>query len=101
MRRALAIDEHSFGSDHPEVAIDLNNLAQLLKATNRLAAAEPLMHRMVGILLNFTRQTGHPHPHLQTVLRNYAGLLEEMGSSAAEIQQRLNELRAEYGLPLE
>ena len=43
MRRALAIDEHSFGPDHPNVATDLNNLAQLLKATNRLAEAEPLM----------------------------------------------------------
>ena len=27
MRRALAIDEQSYGADHPEVAIDLNNLA--------------------------------------------------------------------------
>ena len=41
-RRALAIDETSFGPDHPNVAIGLNNLAQLLQATNRLAEAEPL-----------------------------------------------------------
>ena len=34
MRRALAIDEKS-GTEHPNVARDLNNLAQLLKATNR------------------------------------------------------------------
>ena len=27
-RRALAIDEASFGPDHPEVATDLNNLAR-------------------------------------------------------------------------
>ncbi|MCP3971928.1 MAG: tetratricopeptide repeat protein, partial [Rhodobacteraceae bacterium] len=31
MRRALAIDETSFGSEHPEVAIRLNNLASLLQ----------------------------------------------------------------------
>ena len=37
MRRALAIDEKSFGADHPNVAITLNNLALLLQATNRLA----------------------------------------------------------------
>jgi hypothetical protein len=43
MRRALAIDETSYGSDHSQVAIRLNNLAQLLKATNRLAEAEPLI----------------------------------------------------------
>ncbi|MDA0591603.1 MAG: tetratricopeptide repeat protein, partial [Planctomycetota bacterium] len=38
-RRALAIDEQSFGTEHPEVATDLNNLAQLLQATNRLSEA--------------------------------------------------------------
>jgi uncharacterized protein HemY len=27
MRRALAIDEKSFGTEHPNVAIELNNLA--------------------------------------------------------------------------
>ena len=42
MRRALAIDEKSFGPDHPNVARDLNNLAALLQDTNRLAEAEPL-----------------------------------------------------------
>jgi hypothetical protein len=46
-RRALAIDEASFGSDHPEVAIDLNNLARLLQATNRLSDAESLSRRVV------------------------------------------------------
>jgi hypothetical protein len=49
MRRALAIDEASYGKDHPNVAIRLNNLAQLLKATNRLAEAEPLMRRALAI----------------------------------------------------
>ena len=29
-RRALAIDEKSYGPDHPDVARDLNNLAGLL-----------------------------------------------------------------------
>ena len=31
MVRALAITEASFGKDHPDVAIDLNNLAALLQ----------------------------------------------------------------------
>ena len=43
MRRALAIDEKSFGHDHPNVAIRLNNLAMLLRETNQLREAEPLM----------------------------------------------------------
>ena len=49
MRQALAIDEANFGPDHPNVAIRLNNLAQLLNATNRLSDAEPLMHRALAI----------------------------------------------------
>ncbi len=49
MRRALAIVETRYGAGHPLVAIRLNNLAQLLKATNRLSEAEPLMWRALGI----------------------------------------------------
>jgi tetratricopeptide (TPR) repeat protein len=48
-RRALAIDEQSYGIEHTIVAIRLNNLAQLLQATNRLAEAEPLMRRALAI----------------------------------------------------
>ena len=49
MRRALAIDEKSFGPEHPDVATSLNNLASLLSATNRLAEAEPLYRRALAI----------------------------------------------------
>lgn len=64
MRRALAIDEQSFGPEHPEVATNLNNLAQLLQDTNRLAEAEPLMRRALDI---FTASLGDEHPHTITV----------------------------------
>ncbi len=49
LRRALAIEEQSYGAEHPNVAIRLNNLAALLQATNRLAEAEPLMRRALAI----------------------------------------------------
>ena len=49
MRRALEIDEASFGEHHPTVAIRLNNLATLLKHTNRIGEAEPLMRRALEI----------------------------------------------------
>ena len=48
-RRAMAIDEKSYGPDDPNVAIRLNNLAHLLQATNRLGEAEPLMRRALAI----------------------------------------------------
>lgn len=46
-RRALAIDEQSYGLDHPHVAIDLNGLATLLEKSNRLAEPEPLCRRAI------------------------------------------------------
>lgn len=85
-RRALAITEKSYGPDHPDVAICLNNLAGLLRATNRLAEAEPPMRRHVAIFVEFTRRTGHPHPHLKAAFNNYAGVLADMGKSKKEIE---------------
>ncbi len=95
MQRALKIDEASLGKDHPNVAIRLNNLAQLYQATNRLKEAEPLMERHLVIFLQFTRRTGHPHPHLQDAINNYSALLMEMGHSQAQVAARLNRLAPE------
>ncbi|MBE9572185.1 MAG: tetratricopeptide repeat protein, partial [Proteobacteria bacterium] len=100
MRRALEIDEQSYGKDHPSVAIRLNNLALLLQATNRLDEAEPLSRRMVEILLQFTSETGHSHPHLQAAVNNYTGLLQTMGRSAEEIQAALDKLGRRFGVDL-
>jgi tetratricopeptide (TPR) repeat protein len=72
MRRALAIDEQSYGQDHPNVAIRLNNLGQLLQVTNRLAEAEPLMRRALVI----DEQTyGPDHSNVAIRLNNLASLL--------------------------
>jgi len=95
MQRALKIDEASFGKDHPKVAIHLNNLAQLYKATNRLKETEPLMERHLVIFLQFTRRTGHPHPHLQAAIENYRRLFMQMGHSEAEVAARLKRLAPE------
>ena len=86
MRRALEIDEASYGPQHPTVARDLNNLASLLQATNRLAEAEPLMRRALGI---FVPSLGLEHPNSQTVRGNYSGLLQDLKLPEAEIQQRV------------
>jgi tetratricopeptide (TPR) repeat protein len=94
-RRALAIDERSVGPDHPEVAICLSNLALLLKATNRLAEAEPLSQRAVAIFVEFTRRTGHEHPHLRVALANHRHILKALGHSDPDIQTQLDRLKAE------
>ena len=69
-RRALAIDEKSFGPEHPKVAIRLNNLAGLLRDANRLAEAEPLYRQVLRILAEFGHRTGHEHPHFRTAIEN-------------------------------
>ena len=86
MRRALAINEASYGPDHHVVARDLNNLALLLQATNRLAEAEPLMARSFAV---FKKSLGLEHPNTQSVRDNYITLLQSMGLSEPEIQAKL------------
>jgi tetratricopeptide (TPR) repeat protein len=98
IRRALAIDEASFAPGHPEIATDLNNLARLLQATDRPAEAEPLMHQAVRIFFDFTRRTGHEHPHLRMAIENYGQLLLRMGLSRTEAWTRICELGREFGL---
>jgi hypothetical protein len=72
-RDALAIDELHFGSDSPEVAVRLNNLAQTLKDTNRLSEAEPLMRRALAI---DEQSYGPDHPMVAIRLNNLAQLLK-------------------------
>ncbi|MGB0084687.1 MAG: FxSxx-COOH system tetratricopeptide repeat protein, partial [Rhodomicrobiaceae bacterium] len=79
MRRALGIDQAAYGPDHPRVAIDLNNLAQLLQDTGRLAEAEPLMRRALGI---DEAAYGPDHPRVAIRLNNLAGLLRDTGRFA-------------------
>jgi tetratricopeptide (TPR) repeat protein len=73
LRRALQIDEDSYGQDHPAVARDLNNLAVLLQNNNRLAEAEPMYRRALQI---DEASYGQNHPHVARDLNNLAGLLQ-------------------------
>jgi tetratricopeptide (TPR) repeat protein len=79
-RRALALDERSYGPDHPYVARDLNNLGYLLRKTNRLAEAEPLTRRALAI---FENTFGPDDPNLATIFSNLAGLLKDMNRLTA------------------
>ena len=71
-RRALEIFEAVYGPDHPTVATGLNNLALLLKGTNRLDEAEPLYRRCIEI---WESSLGADHPNIASGLNNLAGLL--------------------------
>ncbi|MGC1295090.1 MAG: tetratricopeptide repeat protein, partial [Alloacidobacterium sp.] len=73
-RRALAIDEKALGPNHPTVALDLNNLAMLLKEDKNYAAAEPLYRRALAI---DEKALGPDHPMTKTIRNNLAVLLDQ------------------------
>jgi tetratricopeptide (TPR) repeat protein len=86
LRRALAIDERSYGAEHPSVATALSNLAQLLQDSNRLAEAEPLMRRALAI---DEQSYGVEHPRVAIDLNNLAQLLQ----AKAETEEHDSESR--------
>ena len=65
--------------EHPEVAICLNNLAELLRVTNRPAEAEPLIRRALAI---DEASLGLDHPNVAIRLNNFAILLRTTGRLA-------------------
>ena len=73
LRRALQTTEQHFGASDPKTAITLNNLAQVLDATYRLAEAESLMRRGLAIE---EQSRGPDHPLVANQLNNLAQLLK-------------------------
>ena len=55
------------------------------------------MRRVVEIFIKLTGATGQEHPRLQTAIRNYARLLQEMGRSQKKIRAQLNAMGRPYG----
>jgi tetratricopeptide (TPR) repeat protein len=74
MRRALAVAEQCYGTDHARVNVALGNLAHLLWATGRLAEAEPLMCR---VLATYEQSYGKDHRDVAAALNNLALLLRD------------------------
>jgi len=68
----LALEEAELG-ERSLLAWALNDYAQLLKATNRLAEAEPLMHRALAL---DRASFGPDHPNVAVGLNNLALLLQ-------------------------
>jgi CHAT domain-containing protein/Tfp pilus assembly protein PilF len=68
----LQIIEVRLGTQSPEYAVALSNLAQLLQATSRLSEAEPLFRRALAI---DEESLGPEHPIVAVNLNNLAQLL--------------------------
>ena len=78
-RRALAIYEKAFGSDHPYVATTLNNLAEIYRNQGNYAEAELVLQRSLAIN---EKALGPDHPDVATSLNNLAELYRNQGRYA-------------------
>jgi hypothetical protein len=95
MRRALAIDEQSFGADHPLVALRLWNLAVLLRETERLPEALPLVSRAMRIYHHFSKQTGYEHPDWDNASWHYRAMLAASGQTEADVDSAVRAIMEE------
>ena len=93
-QRSLALREEALGSEHPDLATALNNLAGLYSAQGRNTdEAEALYQRAMAIL---GKALGPEHPNVATTLENYAALLREIGreAEAEEMEAQAEAIRA-------
>jgi tetratricopeptide (TPR) repeat protein len=90
--RALAIDEATYGPDHPTLANRLNNLAAILRDPGQPEEARPLQERALAI---DEVAYGPNHPNVATDLNNLAAILQDLGQ--LELAQLLEERVADDG----
>ena len=98
MRRALAIDEQSYGPHHLTFAIRLDNLAILLNDTDRREEAAPLYRR--ALLIRLCSFAGVPgvHSDVRVGVRNYVIASQEMGLAEDVWMPRLLEIFQQAGV---
>src|ERR1700722_11542716 len=86
-QRALKIDEKLLGPEHPNVATDLNNLAEFYRIENRPADAEPLYRRALDMR---EKALGPDHPDMVPTLINFAVFydFQRRPASAAPLYRR-------------
>jgi CHAT domain-containing protein/Tfp pilus assembly protein PilF len=91
-KRSLEIREKKLGPDHLDVALSLNSLALVYKATGRYAEAEPLYNRSLEIRES---KLGKDHPAVAVSLNNLAELYRETGryAEAVPLYKRSLEIR--------
>ena len=79
-QQILAFVETTLGPDHPDVALSLGNLAELLINQEQYASAEPLIRRSQAI---WEEALGPDHPEVATSINNLALIFKKQGKYAA------------------
>ncbi len=95
--RALKIDEAVYGSDHPSVSIDVNNVGSVLRDLGDLIGAKACYERALKIdeVIN-----GPDHPMVATTINNLGLVLRDLGDLAgarAAFERALKIDEAAYG----
>jgi len=95
--KSVAVAERTFGSDHLNVAMALNSLAELYKLQGRYAEAEFLYKRSIAI---YEKMVGPDHPLVAIILINLTQLNKQMGikkedSECDECPQRIEPQKAD------
>jgi len=92
-KEAVKVAEETFGQDHPNVAISLNNLAYLYECQGEHAQSGPLYKRALAIL---EKALGPDHYRVGLVLRNMAERCRKMGEKdeAERLKARAAKIRA-------
>jgi tetratricopeptide (TPR) repeat protein len=80
LERALTLAEKAYGSDHPEVAIRVNNLGSVLKALGDLPAAKEHYERALAI---GEEVYGKDHPNVAIRVNNLGSVLRALGDLPA------------------
>ncbi len=93
-KRALQVAQQNHGSDHPNVALSLGNLAELYEAQKEYAKAEPLYKTSLEIMED---EFGQNSPFLVPTLLNMASLYNNVGreDEAQRIMERANNIQSE------
>ena len=87
--RALASKGAALGLKHPDVAIDLNNPAELYRVQGQYREAAALYERASGIM----ESTLRTHPNSATMLENFANCLDSLSRGEEAGQGAMGELR--------
>ena len=92
-KKALELAEKNVGPDHPDVAMSLNNLAELYRTQGQYVQAEPLYKRALAI---YEKAFGPDHPNVATSLNNLAELYRATNrvKEAEELELRAAKIRS-------
>jgi len=90
--RSLRTAEAAYGPDHQEVAIEADNLAQVLQQLGNLREAADLTRRALNIEKS---QSGPYHPRVAVRIGNLSRILRDTGDLAAAVRHMREALEIE------